>query len=241
MRPAVAIVEDEEHLREAVAEYLEDHGLRVLALPNAAAMRALAESQTIDIAVLDIVMPGEDGLSLARWLRARGERPGIILATALGAAPDRVAGIELGADDYVVKPYDLQELLARIRSVLRRLPAAGATAKSATAPAARPAPVHIGGHSFDFLSHQLLDPAGQPVELTAAEAALLAILAARPNRILSRSQLLELTGADGGDGSARAIDVRVARLRSKLRLADEVGPIRTVRGEGYMLVPGSGA
>lgn len=238
MRPSIAIVEDEEHLREAVAEYLEDHGLQVFAVPDAAGLRALAEAGGIDVAVLDIVMPGEDGLSLARWLRGRGERPGIILATALGAAPDRVAGIELGADDYLVKPYDLEELLARIRSVLRRLPAEDA--KAAPSPSPRPAAVIICGHSFDALSHRLLDPAGRPVDLTAAEAALLAILVARPNRILSRTQLLELAGGDGSDGSARAIDVRIARLRSKLKPPPgEDGPIRTIRGEGYMLVRGS--
>jgi DNA-binding response OmpR family regulator len=236
MRPAIAIVEDEEDLREAVAEYLEEQGFRVLALPDAAGLRGLAESEAIDVAVLDIVMPGEDGLSLARWLRRRGERPGIIFATALGAAPDRVAGIELGADDYVVKPYDLQELLARIRSVLRRLPAEAPPPERTE----RPAPIRIGGYSFDPLSHRLLDPDGQPVALTAAEATLLAILAARPNRLLSRGQLLELAGAEAGGGSARAIDVRIARLRAKLRGGpDGTDPIRTVRGEGYMLVTGS--
>lgn len=238
MSSTVAIVDDEEHLREAVAEYLEDRGLRVFPAADAAAMRALVDRERIDVAVLDIVMPGEDGLALGRWLRARGERPGIIFATSAGAPKDRVAGLELGADDYVVKPYDLRELHARIRGVLRRLPE-GTAAPIAGHAAAQP-PIRIGGFRFDLASHGLTDPAGQAVTLTAAEAALLAVLATRPNRILSRTQLLDLTGEEQGNGSARAIDVRVARLRAKLR-GDAGEAIRTIRGEGYMFVPGPAA
>ncbi len=238
MPSTVAIVDDEEHLREAVAEYLADRGLRVFAAGDAAAMRALAERERIDVAVLDIAMPGENGLALARWLRARGERPGIIFATSAGAPKDRVAGLELGADDYVVKPYDLRELLARVRGVLRRLPEAAPV--TAAAPAAR-ADIAIGAFRFDPASHRLLDAGGEEVELTAAEAALLLVFATRPNRILSRGQLLDLTG-DGGDASGRAIDVRIARLRGKLRAGSgEPEPIRTIRGEGYMFVPGGAA
>ena len=139
MTPTVAVVEDEDALREAVAEYLDGRGMRVLSAANAGELRALAAAEAIDVAVLDIAMPGESGLSLARWLKERGPRPGIIFATAAGRGRDRIAGIELGADDYIVKPYELRELYARINSVLRRLPSE--PARPSPEDAARPAGV----------------------------------------------------------------------------------------------------
>lgn len=237
--PTVAIAEDEVDLREAVAEYLSERGLRVLAAGSAAEFRAMVAGEAIDVAVLDIAMAGEDGLSLARWLARQKHPPGIILATAAGSAVDRVVGLEIGVDDYLVKPYDLRELLARVRSVLRRLPED--TAASAPIPAEAVDPsrqMPVGPYRLDLQSGRLTARDGRTVALTPAELDLLEALAKRPNRVLSRSQLLDLAQSREGHESARSVDVRITRLRRKLE-SDPDNPtlIRTVRGEGYMFVP----
>jgi DNA-binding response OmpR family regulator len=234
--PTLAIVEDEDHLREAVAEYFADHGFRVLTAADAAAFRALARDEVIDVALLDITMPGEDGLSLARWLRGWPSRPGILFATAAGTPVDRIVGLEVGADDYMVKPYDLRELLARVRALLRRLPAAGPAMSAGPAEAART--VIVGPHTVHLDARRVLDRAGRPVDLTATEFDLLLAMVTRPNRVLSRSQLgADERGEVARDGD-RSIDIRITRLRKKIE-ADPQQPtlIRTVRGEGYMYVP----
>ena len=239
--PAIAVVEDEEHLREAIAEYLSDRGLRVLAAGSAREFREMVAGEPVHVAVLDVAMAGEDGLSLARWLTRLKEPPGVILATAAGSSLDRVVGFEIGVDDYLVKPYDLRELLARIRSVLRRLPEEGAPVLPATDAGAAPDPsrhLAVGPYSLDLQSQRLTGPDGAVVALTAAELDLLEALVRRPNRVLSRAQLLDLAqGREGGE-SGRAIDVRITRLRRKLE-EDPENPtlIRTVRGEGYVFVP----
>lgn len=232
----IAIADDEEHLAEAVAEYLAGHGYDVLTAPNAAAFRALVAERHIDVAILDIAMPGEDGLSLARWLRRQG-RAGIIFASASGSPMDRIVGLEIGGDDYLSKPYDLRELLARVRSLIRRLDAA-APATAAPAPAALPARlVRFGLFTLDPASRRLTHRDEGPVDLTAAEFDLLEALASRPNRILSRGLIAELLGDEsaGAEGDRR-IDVRITRLRRKIE-PDPDSPrfIRTVRGEGYVL------
>jgi DNA-binding response OmpR family regulator len=234
----VVIVEDEEHLREAVAEYLAARGFRVLTAPDAETFRALARTEVFGVVVLDIAMPGEDGLSLARWLRGWPTRPGVILATASGTAVDRVVGLEVGADDYVVKPYDLRELLARIRALLRRLPA-GLSRPGATAPQSAPArTVRVGRFTVNIDARRVVDCDGHPLDVTATEFDLLAALATRPNRVLSRAQLLAGSDGRGGDEGERSVDIRVTRLRRKIE-ADPGKPtlICTVRGEGYMFVP----
>lgn len=234
----MAIVEDEEHLREAVAEYLAARGFRVLTAPDAESFRALARTEVFGVVVLDIAMPGEDGLSLARWLRGWPTRPGVILATASGTPVDRVVGLEVGADDYVVKPYDLRELLARIRALLRRLPA-GLSRSGATAPESAPAhTVRVGRFTVNLDARRVIDGDGHPLDVTATEFDLLAALATRPNRVLSRAQLLAGADRRGGDEGERSVDIRVTRLRRKIE-ADPGKPalICTVRGEGYMFVP----
>ena len=239
MQPTVAIVEDEEALREAVVEYLNRQGLRTLAAEHAQAFRSLIETEKIDVVVLDIAMPGEDGLSLARWLREH-HAIGIILATAAGRQIDRIVGLEIGADDYLVKPYDLRELLARIRSILRRVKSA-APAKAQDQAAAPGKTLQIGDLMLDFTGRRLVSAAGEAVDLTAMEFDLLEVLATRPNRVLSRSQLLELAHRRApGDGEGnRSIDIRITRIRKKIE-PDPERPrfIRTVRGEGYVFVPG---
>jgi DNA-binding response OmpR family regulator len=239
----IAVVDDEDDLREAVVEYLSMNGYRVAGYARAAAFRTAHETTPADLVILDIAMPGEDGLSLARWLRAGG-RSGIIFATASATSIDRIIGLELGADDYVVKPYELRELLARVRSVLRRLPgelpagaAPGATRppEQASAPGTRR--TRFGGMVLDLDARTVFSPQGAPIDLTAMEFDLLCVLATRPGRTLSRAQIIELSGSPDGADTERAIDIRVARLRRKIEPNPESPRfIRTLRGTGYVFV-----
>lgn len=237
MKAIVAIVDDEEHLREAVGEYLELQGFEVLSYRNAQVFREESVGKHIDVAILDIAMPGEDGLSLARFIRKSGST-GIIMATAAGRAIDRIVGLEIGADDYVVKPYELRELLARIKSVLRRVKAAPASATPQAVAAPEGRSLRFGSLTLDLDARRLVDGSNGPVELTAMEFDLLQALATRPNRVLSRGQLQEFAHGRSADESDRSIDIRVTRLRKKIE-PDPEHPrfIKTVRGEGYVFVP----
>jgi DNA-binding response OmpR family regulator len=237
MKAIVAIVDDEEHLREAVGEYLELQGFEVLSYRNAQVFREESAGKHIDVAILDIAMPGEDGLSLARFIRKSGTT-GIIMATAAGRAIDRIVGLEIGADDYVVKPYELRELLARIKSVLRRVKAAPASATPQAVAAPEGRSLRFGSLTLDLDARRLVDGSNGPVELTAMEFDLLQALATRPNRVLSRGQLQEFAHGRSADESDRSIDIRVTRLRKKIE-PDPEHPrfIKTVRGEGYVFVP----
>lgn len=238
MKTTVAIVDDEEHLREAVGEYLELQGFEVLSFRNAQAFREDGAGKAIDVAVLDVAMPGEDGLSLARFIRKSGPT-GIIMATAAGRPIDRIVGLEIGADDYLVKPYELRELLARIKSVLRRVKAAPASAAPAAVAVPEGRNLKFGALVLDLDARRLTDASGGPIELTAMEFDLLQALATRPNRVLSRGQLQEFAHGRTVDESDRSIDIRVTRLRKKIE-PDPEHPrfIKTVRGEGYVFVPG---
>jgi DNA-binding response OmpR family regulator len=230
MSTTIAIAEDEEHLREVLVEYLTDAGFEVLAAPNGPAFRAMVSERPIDVAVLDLIMPGEDGLSLTRWLRTRGP-VGIIIATAQGRPIDRIVGLEIGADDYIVKPYELRELLARIRSILRR------AAPAAPAPMAEAAgkSFRFGPFRLDASRRDLKDDKGETIALTPAEFDLLLALVSRPGRILSRQQLAELCGGEQEGETDRAIDVRMARLRRKVEENPEAPRyLRTARGQGYV-------
>lgn len=236
MRTVIALVEDEADLREAVAEYLEDHGFEVRAHASAREFRAAAEWPAL--VVLDIAMVGEDGLSLAAWIR-QNSACGIIFATSAGRNLDRIIGIELGADDYLVKPYDLRELVARIRAVLRRLtPETPAPAAVAVAEAAAAAEFRFGGFRLETGPRRLLGPDGQTVALTALEYELLEALARRPGRVLSRAQLTQLAHGRDAEPEDRSTDIRIARLRRKIE-AEPAHPrfIRTMRGEGYVFSP----
>jgi two-component system phosphate regulon response regulator OmpR len=245
MAHTIAIVDDEVHLAEAVAEYLQGHGFTVFVAHSAAAFRAMVPSQAIDVALLDIAMPGEDGLSLARWLR-RHTKTGIIFASASGSPMDRIIGLEIGADDYLSKPYDLRELLARIRSLLRRLAMNQSPEPEATTanPSAGPSAGRLhrfGPYVLDVTARRLATQDGGAVDLTSAEFDLLEALAQRPNRILTRSQLGSLVGDDVTGQDDRRIDVRITRLRRKIEpTPDTPRFIRTVRGEGYAFTPDEG-
>lgn len=241
MSTTIAVVDDEAHLREAVVEYLQGKGFTVVEAGDALAFRALVETTPIDIVILDVAMPGEDGLSLARWLRRRGD-VGIIFATASGQPIDRIVGLELGADDYLVKPYDLRELLARVRSLVRRLEARPVAATGVAPIVARAGgrTITFGSWQLDLDGRRLVDADGRTADLTPLEFDLLEILATRPNRVLSRGQIAELGRGESEGGEAdRRIDIRITRLRKKIEPEpDQPRFIRTVRGEGYVFVTG---
>ncbi len=241
--PVVMVVDDEPELRALLSEYLGRHGFTVHALADAAAARTLLAQTTPDIAVLDINMPGENGLSLARWMRETHASVAVMMLTTAGEAVDRIVGLELGADDYMPKPFEMRELLARLRAVLRRtqnkapaaaepVPAAGAAAATASRT------VRFGACLLDMDSRKLMGEQGTEIEITAAEFDLLALFARHPNRPLNRDQIMEQAHNRGWDVFDRSIDLRVMRLRRKIeRNADKPEVIKTVRNVGYVFVP----
>jgi two-component system phosphate regulon response regulator OmpR len=238
------VVDDEPALRALLAEYLSRHGFTVRAAADASEARTAVALTPPDLALLDVNMPGENGLSLARWLRDTHPRMGLVMLTTAGDAIDRTVGLELGADDYMPKPFDLRELLARVRAVLRRVqPVATVTPVSAAAeaPAASAAPgqrVRFGRCTLELETRQLLGEAGEPIEITAAEFDLLALFARHPNRPLNRDQIMEQAHNRGWDVFDRSIDLRIMRLRRKIeRNPDKPEVLKTVRSVGYVFVP----
>ena len=228
-RPHIVVVEDEAVQRQMLADYLARQNFRVSSLGDGADLRRLFERELPALVMLDVGLPGEDGFALARWLREKSSRVGIIMVTAAGDTVDRVVGLETGADDYIAKPFEPRELLARVKSVLRR---------AAGAPAAGPR-VRIGRRLLDLERRVLVDPDnGDEERLAASEFDLLKIFAENPNRPLMRDWLLEVTAHREADAFDRAIDLRITRLRRKVE-TDPAHPeaIRTVRGVGYMFVP----
>jgi two-component system phosphate regulon response regulator OmpR len=225
----IVVVDDEEDVRDTLREYLCNHGFHVTALDGGAALRHLVEAQEpFDIAILDITMPGEDGLSLARFLRERAD-VGIIMVTASGETVDRIVGLEI---------VDLRELLARIKAVLRRT---AVRTKAGAPDEGERSIVDFGQCRLDLESHKLFDEDGKEVPLTAMEFDLLQAFAERPNRVLSRDQLLELAHNRGWEPFDRSIDIRIARLRRKVeRDPGKPQVIKTVRGAGYIFSSGSG-
>jgi DNA-binding response OmpR family regulator len=234
----IVVVDDEADVRDTLKEYLCNQGLQVTALDSGAALRQLVETEEpFDIALLDITMPGEDGLSLARFLRER-TRVGIIMVTASGDTVDRIVGLEMGADDYIPKPVDLRELLARIKAVLRRT---AVQAKGDSSDDGEHRVVDFGQCRLDLDSHKLFDEDGKEMPLTAMEFDLLQAFAERPNRVLSRDQLLEMAHNRGWEPFDRSIDIRIARIRRKVeRDPGKPQVIKTVRGAGYIFSPGTG-
>jgi two-component system OmpR family response regulator len=230
----VLVVDDDPSVREMIAEYLTAHGFRAVQAESGAAMRATLERDPPDIVLLDIRLPGEDGLTLARFLRERYD-VGIIMVTGSGDVIDRIIGLEIGADDYVSKPFDPRELLARIKSVLRRIQAKPAAPVTYGTPAQR---VPVGRCLLDLQAHQLFDSGGAEVPITAMEFDLLRVFVENPGKALSRDRILTLTKNREWEPFDRSIDIRIARLRRKIE-ADPDNPqaIRTVRGVGYMFVP----
>jgi len=238
--PHIAVVDDEKPFRDTVGDYLRMHGCSVTLCDGGASLRTSILQKMPDLVVLDLNMPEEDGLSIVRDLKQRSGVP-IIMLTATASPIDRVVGLELGADDYLAKPCELRELLARIRSVLRRSSGAQQpTPAIATTPHQRasPAAVRFGTKWLDHDAQALRDEAGNEHPLTASEYGLLKVFAANPKRVLSRDRLLELANARDSEAFDRAIDLRILRIRRKIE-PDPSRPsvIRTVRGGGYMYSP----
>ncbi len=243
--PRLLVVDDESELCALLAEYFGRHGFAVRTAPDAASARRLVADAPPDLAILDVNMPGENGLSLARWLREAHPRVGLVMLTTAGEAVDRIVGLELGADDYMPKPFETRELLARARALLRRLGSLPGPA-SAPAVAAEPAPapatggtrVAFGACLLDIEERRLIGVDGVEVAITAAEFDLLALFARHPNRPLNRDQIMEQAHNRGWDVFDRSIDLRVMRLRRKIeRNPDKPEVIKTVRNVGYVFVP----
>jgi two-component system phosphate regulon response regulator OmpR len=230
----VLIVDDDPSVRDMLAEYLGEHGFATAQAEDGTSMRAAIERATPDVVLLDLRLPREDGLTLARYLRERYD-VGIIMVTGAGEVVDRIVGLEVGADDYITKPFDPRELLARVKSVLRRSQARPAP----DAPNARATQrVRFGRCHLDLASRQLFDGDGRELPITSMEFDLLKAFAEHPGKALSRDRILTLTRNREWDPYDRSIDIRVARVRRKVEL-DPENPqvIRTVRGVGYMYVP----
>lgn len=235
----VLIVDDDPSVRSMLREYLQGHGYAIGEADSGTQMRARIEHELPDVVLLDIRLPGEDGLVLAKYLRERYDLA-IIMVTASGDVIDRVVGLEVGADDYLAKPFDPRELLARLKSVLRRVqarPAAGAPAQAGAGPGRQ----RFGRCELDVGARRLFDAGGEEVAMTAMEFDLLRVFLANPNRVLSRDQLLVHTRNREWEPFDRSIDIRIGRLRRKVEPDPGGEPrcIRTVRNAGYMYVPQS--
>lgn len=226
----ILVVDDDRDIRTLLAEYLDSNGLRTLTATNGSEMRRVLEESRVDLIVLDLTLPGEDGLTLCRNLRASSSVP-VIMLTARGEPLDRILGLEMGADDYLAKPFEPRELFARIRSVLRRtqaLPPNMAQPDVAT--------MRFAGWTLELTARHLVNKDGVVVALSGAEFRLLKVFLDHPNRVLNRDQLLELTQGRESDPFDRSVDIQISRLRQKLG-DDARTPtiIKTVRNEGYVL------
>jgi DNA-binding response OmpR family regulator len=234
----IIIVDDEAPAREMVGDYLKMHGFSVTLCDGGKSLRGVIETNVPDLVVLDLNMPEEDGLSIIRDLKSRINVP-VIMLTATASPIDRVVGLELGADDYIAKPCELRELMARIRSVLRRsAPARTAAPEAAAAKTEKEQLVRFGTKWLDLEAQALRDDEGNEHPLTASEFGLLKVFAANPKRVLSRERLLELANARDAEAFDRAVDLRIMRIRRKIEI-DPTKPavIRTIRGGGYLFSP----
>jgi two-component system OmpR family response regulator len=218
--PRILVVDDDADLRQLVGDFLRNHGLDVDVARDAREMDARFAEARYDLVILDLMMPGEDGLSVLRRLRG-GARPAIIMLSAMGEDTDRIIGLEVGADDYLAKPCNPRELLARVRAVLRRREGTGSGGSR-----------RFGAWTLDVVARTVRRDGAEAVTLTDAEFRVLNAFLDRPQRVLSRDQLLDFAKGADVDAYDRAIDVTISRLRRKLGADD---PIRTVRGEGYQL------
>lgn len=229
-QPCILVVDDDREIRALLAEYLDEHGFRTMTAADGAAMWRALDDGRVDLVVLDLTLPGEDGLTLCRTLRARSSLP-VIMLTARGAPLDRILGLEMGADDYLTKPFEPRELVARIRNVLRRTQA---VPQNLQPPEAKR--MVFAGWSLDLIARHLISPKETAVMLSGAEFRLLKALLEHPNRVLNRDQLLNFTKGRDADPFDRSVDLQISRLRQKLA-EDAKAPmlIKTVRNEGYVL------
>lgn len=239
MAERILIVDDEEGIRELLLAYLSDYGFDVAAVADGGEMRRHLAEHPVDLVLLDLGLPHEDGLVLARELRSRNDVPGIVIVTGRGEPVDRILGLELGADDYIAKPFELREVVARVRSVLRRIVRPEGTAAASPMP---PAPhadpnehFEFDGWQVDLGARSVLRPDGTPVALTTGEFDLLATLVRNPNRALTRDELMDALYKREAGPFDRAVDVLVGRLRRKIE-PDPAEPqlVKSVRGVGYL-------
>ncbi|NNE85772.1 MAG: response regulator [Alphaproteobacteria bacterium] len=239
----ILVVDDDQRIRDMLCLYLEDEGFNVATAADGDEMRQHMAENPVDLILLDLVMPGTDGLTLSREIRAESDIP-IIILTGKGEPIDRVVGLEVGADDYITKPFHLREVLARVRTVLRR-----AAPQPAASPQAPSAPsqsnsdggderLQFAGWRLDLVKRELLDPSGAQTPLTTGEFNLLSAFAQRPNRPLDRDQIMDVVKGQDWQPFDRSIDTQIGRLRKKLE-ADPKDPqlIKTVRGVGYIFTP----
>lgn len=222
------VVDDDIEIAQILSRYFGGHGFRVSTAGDGIRMRHVLDSEPVDIVMMDIGLPGEDGFSLTRNLREHWHGP-VIIVSGRGESVDRVVGLELGADDYVTKPFDLRELLARVRSVLRR---------ASSSPRTDTGRLAFDGCVLDLQAHSLSGPHGEPIPLTSGEFALLRVFVEHANQVLSRDQLMtHIHGRDAGPFD-RSIDVQIGRLRRKIE-SDPANPqrIKSIRGTGYLFSP----
>ena len=234
--PHLLVVDDDREIRSLVAQFLTKHGFRVTGVRDGAEMMRTLDGARVDLIVLDLMLPGEDGLSICRRLRATPQtaQTPVIMLTAMGEETDRIVGLEMGADDYLAKPFSPRELLARIKAVLRRVsapPVAGAPPAAGTV-------LRFEGWSLDLTKRELRSPDGVLVQLSAGEYDLLVAFVEHPQRVLTRDQLLDLARGRSAVPFDRSVDVQVSRLRRKIE-PDPAEPtlIKTVRGGGYLFTP----
>ncbi len=226
---SILIVDDDRDIRTLLADYLETNGYRTFGVADGVAMWKLLDETKPDLIVLDLNMPGEDGLTICRKLRAHSDLP-VIMLTARSEPLDRILGLEMGADDYLPKPFEPRELLARIRSVLRR------SSSTAANVADKASQIRFSGWTLDLTARHLLNPDGTVIMLSGAEFRLLKVFLEHPNRVLNRDQLLNLTQGRDADPFDRSIDIQISRLRQKLGEDARVPQIiKTVRNGGYVL------
>ncbi|AWJ88699.1 DNA-binding response regulator [Azospirillum baldaniorum] len=232
--PHLLVVDDDREIRTLLSQFLTRHGFRVTGAKDGVEMMRTLDSARVDLIVLDLMMPGEDGLSLCRRLRAAPEtaQTPVIMLTAMGEETDRIVGLEMGADDYLAKPFSPRELLARVKAVLRRAsgpPVSGGAAGKT---------LGFEGWTLDLAKRELRSPDGVLVQLSAGEYDLLVAFVEHPQRVLTRDQLLDLARGRSAVPFDRSIDVQVSRLRRKIE-PDPADPtmIKTVRGGGYLFTP----
>ncbi|MCV2365591.1 response regulator transcription factor [Paucibacter sp. DJ1R-11] len=228
------VVDDDQEIRLSLQSYLQRFDIHAQTAADGVEMRRMIASQRFDVVILDLMLPGEGGLSLCQWLQQRGGPP-VIMLTAHGDPINRVLGLEMGADDYLGKPFEPRELVARIHALIRRIKKAG-TPEDASGPSLGSARLlQFEGWHFDRMLRQLISPEQVVMALSQAEFRMLSALVERPGRVLSREQLIELTRAPGVDVNDRSVDLSISRLRQKLGDSSrEPRLIRTLRGEGYL-------
>jgi two-component system, OmpR family, response regulator len=231
--PHILVIDDDRDIRDLLAKFLENQRIRVTAVRDGKEARRAWQNGHYQLVVLDLMLPGESGLDLARWLRGQGEIP-IVMLTAMGEETDRIVGLEMGADDYLAKPFSPRELLARVRALLRRVnflkipPGATTTGRV----------LHFAGWTLDLARRRLLAPDGMLVGLTSGEFEMLVAFAEHPHQVLSRDQLLDLTRGRDSSPFDRSVDVQVSRLRRKIEPDPKLPSlIVTVRSGGYVFTP----